>query len=59
MSNPGPQSTSHTPAVVLSVALSAALLLAVGVVLRPFALPLLWAAVLTIATWPLFLRLRG
>jgi predicted PurR-regulated permease PerM len=45
--------------VVLSVALSAALLLAVGIVLRPFALPLLWATVLTIATWPLFLKLRG
>jgi predicted PurR-regulated permease PerM len=31
---------------------------AVGVVLRPFLLPLLWAIVLTVATWPSFIKLR-
>jgi predicted PurR-regulated permease PerM len=53
------RSTSSAPALVLSIALSSALLFAVGIILRPFALPLLWAAVLTIATWPLFARLRA
>jgi predicted PurR-regulated permease PerM len=32
---------------------------AVGIVLRPFLLPLLWAIVLTVATWPSFIRLRA
>jgi predicted PurR-regulated permease PerM len=50
---------SNTPALVLSFVLSAALLFAVGLVLRPFALPLLWASVLTIATWPLYVALRS
>jgi predicted PurR-regulated permease PerM len=53
------RSTSATPALVLSVALSAAFLFAVGIVLRPFVVPLLWAGVLTIATWPLFVTLRS
>lgn len=43
----------------LSFAFSAALLFAVGLVLRPFALPLLWSSVLTITTWPIFAWLRG
>jgi predicted PurR-regulated permease PerM len=59
MSNREARTISVTPAFVLSVALSAAFLYAVGIVLRPFALPLLWAGVLTIATWPLFLTLRS
>jgi len=48
-----------TPAIVLSIALLVGLLVAVGVVLRPFLLPLLWAIVLTVATWPIFTRLRA
>lgn len=51
--------SSTTPALVLSVVLSAALLFAVGLVLRPFTLPLLWASVLTITTWPLYVVLRA
>lgn len=58
MSGQEARSISTTPALVLSVALSAAFLYAVGVVLRPVVLPLLWASVLTIATWPLFVNLR-
>ncbi len=46
-------------AVVLSVTLLLVLMATVGVVLRPFLLPLLWATVLTVATWPSFIRLRG
>ena len=46
------------PAIVLSMFASACLLVAVATVLRPFALPLLWASVLTITTWPCFARLR-
>jgi len=46
-------------AVVLSVTLLLGLMTAVGVVLRPFLLPLLWAIVLTVATWPSFIRLRA
>ena len=52
------QQNPKTPAIVLSIALLMALLAAVGVVLRPFLLPLLWAIVLTVATWPIFTRLR-
>jgi predicted PurR-regulated permease PerM len=48
----------NTPAVILSAAILIALLAAVGVVLKPFLLPLLWAIVLTIATWPIFKTLR-
>lgn len=50
--------TSSGPAMAISMVFSGALLLAVATVLRPFALPLLWASVLTITTWPLFARLR-
>lgn len=49
----------NTPASFLSTALLIALLASVGVVLKPFLLPLLWAIVLTIATWPLFRKLRA
>jgi predicted PurR-regulated permease PerM len=52
------QQSSKIPAVVLSSALLTGLLAAVGIVLRPFLLPLLWAIVLTVATWPIFTRLR-
>lgn len=48
-----------TPASVLSTALLGGLLVAVAVVLRPFLLPLLWAIVLTVATWPIFIRMRA
>ena len=47
------------PALLLSVVFFGALLIAVAVVLRPFTLPLLWSSVLTITTWPLFIRLRA
>lgn len=50
---------SRIPAVLLSVALLAGLLFAVGVVVRPFVLPLLWAGVLVTATWPAYVRLRA
>lgn len=53
------QQISKTPAIVLSTVLLLGLLAAVGIVLRPFLLPLLWAIVLTVATWPIFTRLRG
>jgi len=53
------QQNSKTAAIFLSVILLMALLLAVGVVLRPFILPLLWAIVLTVATWPIFVKLRA
>jgi predicted PurR-regulated permease PerM len=46
-------------AAVLSVTLLLALMTAVGIVLRPFLLPLLWAIVLTVTTWPSFIRLRA
>lgn len=49
---------SSGPAMVISTVFCAALLVAVATVLRPFALPLLWASVLAITTWPLFARLR-
>jgi predicted PurR-regulated permease PerM len=53
------QQTSKPIATVLSVTLLLGFMLAVGVVLRPFLLPLLWAIVLTVATWPAFIKLRG
>ena len=53
------QQNSKTAAIFLSVILLMALLLAVGVVLRPFILPPLWAIVLTVATWPIFVKLRA
>lgn len=59
MTSEAPKPVSTMPALVLSVILCAALLFAVGLVLRPFAIPLLWASVLTIATWPLFTTLRA
>jgi predicted PurR-regulated permease PerM len=59
MNNRALQPVSAIPALVLSLALSAVLLCAVGVVLRPFVLPLLWAGVLTIATWPLYVMVRS
>lgn len=52
-------SSSKTSSLVLSIALLGTLLCAVGIVLRPFVLPLLWAIVLSTATWPLFIRARG
>lgn len=53
------QQKPRTIAVVLSVTLLVLLMAAVGVVLRPFLLPLLWATVLTVATWPSFVKLRA
>jgi predicted PurR-regulated permease PerM len=59
MTHNDPQQASATPALVLSGLLSVALIAAVALVLKPFAVPLLWASVLTIATWPLFTMLRA
>jgi predicted PurR-regulated permease PerM len=53
------QQISKTPAVILSTILLLSLLATVAVVLKPFLLPLLWAIVLTVATWPIFTRLRA
>lgn len=49
---------ARTSALFLSIALLLALMTAVGIVVRPFVLPLLWATVLTTATWPLFIATR-
>jgi predicted PurR-regulated permease PerM len=58
--NPNPaEYPSKTPAVVISTILILALAVAVGFVLKPFTVPLLWAMILVIATWPLYNRLRG
>jgi predicted PurR-regulated permease PerM len=59
VSNTSSKSPRSGPIFMLSLALSAALLFAVGLVLRPFALPVLWASILTITTWPVFDWLRG
>lgn len=59
MSSASSKSPRSGPVLTLSLAFSAALIFAVGMVVRPFALPLLWASVLTITTWPLFAWLRG
>jgi predicted PurR-regulated permease PerM len=53
------QQISKTPAIILSTILLLGLLATVAVILRPFLLPLLWAIVLTVATWPIFIRLRA
>jgi predicted PurR-regulated permease PerM len=42
----------------LAVLVQGALLLASLWILRPFLVPLLWAALLVVATWPTFLRLQ-
>lgn len=43
----------------LAVLVQAALLVASLVILRPFLVPLLWASLLVVATWPMFTRLQG
>ena len=59
MSHDASHPYSRIPAVILSVTLLLGLLIAVGVVLRPFVLPLLWAGVLVTATWPAYCQLRA
>jgi len=46
------------PPGLLALAALAALLLGAYLVLRPFLIPILWAAILVYATWPLYRRLR-
>jgi predicted PurR-regulated permease PerM len=57
------KSTATGAALLLSLGLSAllagALVFAVAIILRPFSIPLLWASVLSVTTWPLFTRLRA
>lgn len=59
MSSNQSEYTARAPAIVLSATLVVALLVAVGIVLKPFTLPLLWSTILVIATWPLYIRTRS
>lgn len=54
-----PSSSRELTRTLLAVVCQGALLLATLVVLRPFLVPLLWASLLVVATWPMFLRLQG
>ena len=46
-------------AIVLTTALLLGLHILLGVVVRPFILPLLWSTVLAVSTWPLYARARA
>ena len=59
MSHDDSRPYSRIPAVILSVTLLLGLLIAVGVVLRPFVMPLLWSGILVTATWPAYCRFRA
>ncbi len=50
---------ARVSAIVLTTALLVGLHTLVALVLWPFVMPLLWSMVLTIATWPAFVRLRA
>ena len=58
-SKPTPTGAALFLSIGLSALLAGALVFAVGIILRPFSIPLLWASVLSVTTWPLFTRLRS
>jgi predicted PurR-regulated permease PerM len=55
----GPPPALSRAQVVVGLGAAALLLAAAYVVLRPFLVPIAWAAILAYATWPVYRRIRG
>lgn len=59
MERPPSEHPTRVSAIVLTTALLLGLHILLGVVVRPFIMPLLWSMVLAIATWPVYVRARA
>ncbi len=57
--NDSDRAPTRLSAILLTSALIGGLHIAVGIILMPFVMPLLWAIVLTTSTWPAYSRLRA